>query len=80
MRLHLANINGWTAAVTDAYLAWCFEVHALRSEYEWTSDWSLFARTYGDGVGVLPTQRACMRCLWRSRRGSSTRTLCQSCS
>lgn len=62
IRQHLAAINGWELDVTDAYLTWSYAVQALRSEYEWTSDWSLVARNYGVGEGVLETEAVCTRC------------------
>lgn len=63
VRCHLAAVNGWSREVTDAYLLWSFQVHALRCEYDgWSSDWSYFARTYGVGDGVLSTEQICSRC------------------
>jgi hypothetical protein len=40
---HLAEINGWTDAVTQLYLDYVFEVWAWRSEHGWDLDLTVLA-------------------------------------
>lgn len=80
VRQRLAAVNEWSLEVTDAYIEWSFRVHALRCEYTWTSDWSYFARAYGVGDGVLPSERVCTKCyLAQPARTLDARGVCEEC-
>ena len=63
----IADLNGWDAATTEAYIDWCAHVNMVRSRYRWTPA----ARPRNPGAGATSVgdhEVPCSRCFMLTPR------------